>query len=55
MAALYYEPLKALDQDCAAHLIRRGLDLAAVATPYSHRFPQAVKPLRRWAGYGVAI
>lgn len=42
---VYYKFLKAAHQSCAAHLIRRCRDLAAVATPASARFPLAVKQL----------
>ena len=43
--AVYYKFLKAAHQSCAAHLIRRCRDLAAVATPSSARFPLAVQQL----------
>jgi transposase len=43
--AVYYKFLKAAHQSCAAHLIRRCRDLAAVATPAAARFPLAVKQL----------
>jgi len=43
--AVYYKFLKAAHQSCAAHLIRRCRDLAAVATPSAARFPLAVKQL----------
>jgi len=43
--ALYYKFLKAAHQSCAAHLIRRCRELAAVATPASAAFPLAVKQL----------
>jgi len=42
---VYYKFLKAAHQSCAAHLIRRCRDLAAVATPAAARFPLAVKEL----------
>lgn len=42
---IYYKFLKAAHQSCAAHLIRRCRDLAAVATPTAARFPLAVKQL----------
>jgi transposase len=42
---IYYQFLKAAHQSCAAHLIRRCRDLAAVATPATARFPLAVKEL----------
>jgi len=42
---IYYKFLKAAHQSCAAHLIRRCRDLAAVATPAAARFPLAVKQL----------
>lgn len=43
--AVYYKFLKAAHQSCAAHLIRRCRDMAAVATPAAARFPLAVKQL----------
>jgi transposase len=42
---VYYKFLKPAHQSCAAHLIRRCRDLAAVATPAAARFPSAVKQL----------
>lgn len=42
---IYYKFLKAAHQSCAAHLIRRCRDLAAVATPAAALFPLAVKQL----------
>lgn len=42
---LYYKFLKAAHQSCAAHLIRRCRDLAAVATPAAARFPVAIKEI----------
>ena len=42
---IYYKFLKAAHQSCAAHLIRRCRDLAAVATPAAAAFPLAVKQL----------
>lgn len=43
--AVYYKFLKAAHQSCAAHLIRRCRDLAALATPAAARFPLAAKQL----------
>jgi transposase len=40
---IYYKFLKAAHQSCAAHLIRRCRDLAAVAPAATSRFPLAVK------------
>jgi len=42
---IYYKFLKAAHQSCAAHLIRRCRDLAAVATPTAAVFPLAVKQI----------
>lgn len=42
---IYYKFLKAAHQSCAAHLIRRCRDLAAVAPATAARFPLAVKQL----------
>jgi transposase len=42
---IYYKFLKASHQSCAAHLIRRCRDLAAVAPAVAARFPLAVKQL----------
>jgi len=42
---VYYKFLKAAHQSCAAHLIRRCRDLAAVGTPSAARFPLAVRQL----------
>ena len=42
---IYYKFLKAAHQSCAAHLIRRCRDLAAVAPAATARFPLAVKQL----------
>ena len=42
---IYYKFLKAAHQSCAAHLIRRCRDLAAVAPAAAARFPLAVKQL----------
>ena len=42
---IYYKFLHAAHQSCAAHLIRRCRDLAAVATPAAARFPLAVQHL----------
>ena len=42
---IYYKFLKAADQSCAAHLIRRCRDLAAGATPAAAVFPLAVKQI----------
>ena len=42
---IYYKFLKAAHQSCAAHLIRRCRDLAAVATQAAAVFPLAVKQI----------
>ena len=42
---IYYKFLKAAHQSCAAHLIRRCRDLAAVASDAAAGFPLAVKQL----------
>lgn len=42
---IYYKFLQAAHQSCAAHLIRRCRDLAAVATPSAAAFPLAVQQL----------
>jgi transposase len=42
---IYYKFVKAAHQSCAAHLIRRCRDMAAVASPAAARFPLAVKQL----------
>jgi transposase len=42
---IYYKFLKAAHQSCAAHLIRRCRELAAVAAPAAAAFPLAVKQL----------
>jgi transposase len=42
---IYYKFWKAAHPSCAAHLIRRCRDLAAVATPAAAAFPLAVKQL----------
>jgi len=42
---IYYKFLQAAHQSCAAHLIRRCRDLAAVATPTAAVFPLAVKQI----------
>lgn len=43
--AVYYKFLQAAHQSCAAHLIRRCRDVAAMATPAAAKFPLAVKGL----------
>src|SRR5262249_12726814 len=42
---IYYKFLQAAHQSCAAHLIGRCRDLAAVATPTAAVFPLAVKQI----------
>ena len=41
--AVYYKFLKAGHHSCLSHLIRRGREMAAVATPAAARFPLRVK------------